>query len=452
MQIMIVGCGKVGINLTEQLSKEGHNITVIDQDRSVVTAVSNKYDVMGVVGNGTSYSVQAEAGLKDTDLVIAVAGSDELNLLCCLIAKKMGGNCNTIARVRNPIYSKEIDVIREELGLSMVINPELAASYEMARLLRFPSAMKIETFAKGRVEIIKMVISEDSPLHNLSVMEITTKLKCDVLICAVERGEEVTIPNGSFVLQAGDVVSVVASPKNSGAFFKKMGFDTHQVKDAMIVGGGEISYYLASQLLSMGISVKIIELKKERCEELSVLLPKAVIINGDAIDQNILLEEDLKHTEAFVSLTNIDEENILLSLFAKSESNAKVITKINRISFDNVISNLSLGSVIYPKHVTAEYILRYVRAMQNSIGSNIETLYQLIEDKVEALEFVIRQDAPVIGIPLEKLNLKKNLLLCSINRKGQIITPRGQDMMQLGDTVIIVTSQHGLDDIADILE
>lgn len=451
MQIMIVGCGKVGINLTEQLTKEGHNITVIDQDRSIVTAVSNKYDVMGVVGNGISYSVQAEAGLKDTDLVIAVAGSDELNLLCCLIAKKMG-NCNTIARVRNPIYSKEIDVIREELGLSMVINPELAASFEMARLLRFPSAMKIETFAKGRVEIIKMVIGEDSPLHELSVMEITTKLKCDVLICAVERGEEVTIPNGSFVLQAGDVVSVVASPKNSGAFFKKMGFDTHQVKDAMIVGGGEISYYLASQLLSMGISVKIIELKKERCEELSVLLPKAVIINGDAIDQNILMEEDLKHAEAFVSLTNIDEENILLSLFAKSESNAKIITKINRISFDNVISNLNLGSVIYPKHVTAEYILRYVRAMQNSIGSNIETLYQLIEDKVEALEFVIRQDAPVIGIPLEKLNLKKNLLLCSINRKGQIITPRGQDMMQLGDTVIIVTSHHGLDDIADILE
>ena len=451
MQIMIVGCGKVGINLTEQLTKEGHNITVIDQDRSIVTAVSNKYDVMGVVGNGTSYSVQAEAGLKDTDLVIAVAGSDELNLLCCLIAKKMG-NCNTIARVRNPIYSKEIDVIREELGLSMVINPELAASFEMARLLRFPSAMKIETFAKGRVEIIKMVIGEDSPLHELSVMEITTKLKCDVLICAVERGEEVTIPNGSFVLQAGDVVSVVASPKNSGAFFKKMGFDTHQVKDAMIVGGGEISYYLASQLLSMGISVKIIELKKERCEELSVLLPKAVIINGDAIDQNILMEEDLKHAQAFVSLTNIDEENILLSLFAKSESNAKIITKINRISFDNVISNLNLGSVIYPKHVTAEYILRYVRAMQNSIGSNIETLYQLIEDKVEALEFLIRQDAPVIGIPLEKLNLKKNLLLCSINRKGQIITPRGQDMMQLGDTVIIVTSHHGLDDIADILE
>lgn len=451
MQIMIVGCGKVGINLTEQLTKEGHNITVIDQDRSIVTAVSNKYDVMGVVGNGTSYSVQAEAGLKDTDLVIAVAGSDELNLLCCLIAKKMG-NCNTIARVRNPIYSKEIDVIREELGLSMVINPELAASFEMARLLRFPSAMKIETFAKGRVEIIKMVIGEDSPLHELSVMEITTKLKCDVLICAVERGEEVTIPNGSFVLQAGDVVSVVASPKNSGAFFKKMGFDTHQVKDAMIVGGGEISYYLASQLLSMGISVKIIELKKERCEELSVLLPKAVIINGDAIDQNILMEEDLKHAQAFVSLTNIDEGNILLSLFAKSESNAKIITKINRISFDNVISNLNLGSVIYPKHVTAEYILRYVRAMQNSIGSNIETLYQLIEDKVEALEFVIRQDAPVIGIPLEKLNLKKNLLLCSINRKGQIITPRGQDMMQLGDTVIIVTSHHRLDDIADILE
>ena len=450
MQIIIVGCGKVGINLTEQLVKEGHNIAVVDMDSTVVSSVSNKYDVLGVTGNGASYNVQIEAGLDQADLLIAVAGSDELNLLCCLIAKKMG-NCNTIARVRNPIYSKEIDVIREEMGLSMIINPELAASYEMSRLLRFPSAMKIDTFAKGRVEIVKIAIAEGSPLCDHYIMELLAKYKYDVLVCAVERGEEITIPNGNFVFRAKDVISVVATPRSSSQLFKKLGIANSQVKDAMIVGGGEITYYLAAQLLDMGIAVKIIELKKERCEQLSALLPKATIIHGDAIDQNILLEEDLTHAEAFISLTNFDEENILLSLFAKSASNAKVITKINRISFDSVIDSLELGSIIYPKHVTSEYIIRYVRAMQNSIGSNIETLYQLIEDKVEALEFVIRENAPVVGVPLEKLNLKSNLLLCSINRRGKIIIPRGQDELHVGDTVVVVTSHKGLDDIGDIL-
>ena len=451
MQIIIVGCGKVGINLTEQLVKEGHNVSVIDLDSSVVSSVANEFDVLGVTGNGASYSVQVEAGLENADLLIAVAGSDELNLLCCLIAKKMG-NCNTIARVRNPIYSKEIDVIREEMGLSMIINPELAASYEMSRLLRFPSAKKIDTFAKGRVEIVKIVIAEDSPLCDHSIMELLAKYKYDVLVCAVERGDDITIPNGSFVLKAKDVISVVATPRSSSQLFKKLGLANNQVKDAMIAGGGEISYYLAAQLLDMGIAVKIIELKKERCEKLSALLPKATIINGDAIDQNILLEEDLAHAEAFISLTNFDEENILLSLFAKTASKAKVITKINRISFDSVIDSLELGSIIYPKHVTSEYIIRYVRAMQNSIGSNIETLYQLIEDKVEALEFVVRDNATVVGIPLEKLNLKSNLLLCSINRRGKIIIPRGQDELHVGDTVVVVTSHKGLDDISDILE
>lgn len=451
MQIIIVGCGKVGINLTEQLVKEGHNVSVIDLDSSVVSSVANEFDVLGVTGNGASYSVQVEAGLENADLLIAVAGSDELNLLCCLIAKKMG-NCNTIARVRNPIYSKEIDVIREEMGLSMIINPELAASYEMSRLLRFPSAKKIDTFAKGRVEIVKIVLTEDSPLCDRSIMELLAKYKYDVLVCAVERGDDITIPNGSFVLKAKDVISVVATPRSSSQLFKKLGLANNQVKDAMIAGGGEISYYLAAQLLDMGIAVKIIELKKERCEKLSALLPKATIINGDAIDQNILLEEDLAHAEAFISLTNFDEENILLSLFAKTASKAKVITKINRISFDSVIDSLELGSIIYPKHVTSEYIIRYVRAMQNSIGSNIETLYQLIEDKVEALEFVVRDNATVVGIPLEKLNLKSNLLLCSINRRGKIIIPRGQDELHVGDTVVVVTSHKGLDDISDILE
>lgn len=451
MKIIVVGCGKVGCTLAEQLSKEGHDITVIDIDKDVVQTISNKYDIMGVVGNGASYRIQVEAGIEKADLLIAVAGSDELNLLCCLIAKKTG-NCHTIARVRNPIYSQEISSIKEELGLSMVINPEYAAASEIARLLKFPSAIKIDTFAKGRVELLKFKIETGSKLHNYMIMDIANRLHCEVLVCAIERGDEVLIPNGSFVLQQKDIVSIVASPKKASEFFKKIGVETNQVKNTMIVGGGDITYYLTKQLLSMGISVKIIERNKERCEMLSELLPRAIIINGDGSDQNILQEEGFEYMESFAALTNIDEENILLSLHAKSQTKAKIITKINRINFDQVINNLELGSIIYPKYITAEYIIRYVRAMQNSIGSNIETLYKIIENKVEALEFWIHEDSPLVGIPLERLHIKENILICCINHNGKIITPKGKDVINVGDTVIIVTTNTGYRDIRDILK
>lgn len=451
MYIIIVGCGKVGSAITEQLIKEGHSITVIDIDKNAVETISNKVDVMGIIGNGASHTVQIEAGIEKADLLIAVAGSDELNLLCCLIAKK-AGNCHTIARVRNPIYSSEIALIKEELGLSMTVNPEYAAAMEIARLLRFPSAIKIDTFAKGRVELLKFKIQPGSKLHNFMLMDISSHLHCDVLVCVVERGEEVIIPNGSFVLKEKDVISIVASPKNANDFFKKIGVLTNQVKDALLVGGGDISYYLTEQLINMGISVKIIEKNRERCEELSDSFPRAIIINGDGIDQNLLLEEGLENTEAFAALTNLDEENIMLSLFAKSQTKGKLITKVNRITFDEVINELDLGSVICPKYITTEYIIRYVRAMQNSIGSNIETLYKIIENKAEAMEFWIHEESPIVGIPLEKLNLKENILICCINHKGKIITPKGQDVIQVGDTVIIVTTNTGLNDIRDILK
>lgn len=451
MNIIIVGCGKVGCTLTEQLNKEGHNITVIDMDKDVVQELSSKFDVMGVIGNGASHSVQLEAGIEKTDLLIAVAGSDELNLLCCLIARK-AGNCHTIARVRNPIYSQEISLIKEELGLSMIVNPEYAAAAEVARVLRFPSAIKIDTFAKGRVELLKFKIQPDSKLNNFMVMDITARLHCDVLVCAVERGDEVIIPKGSFILQEKDVISIVASPKKSAEFFNKIGVVTNQVKDALLVGGGDLSYYLTEQLLGMGISVKIIEKNRERCDELSEAFPKATIIYGDGIDQNLLMEEGLEKTQAFASLTNLDEENIMLSLFARTKSSAKLITKVNRITFDDVIHDLDLGSVICPKYITAEYIIRYVRAMQNSIGSNIETLYKIIENKAEALEFWVREDSPVVNVPLEKLNIKDNIIICCINHNGKITIPRGQDTIQVGDTVIIVTTNTGLNDIRDILK
>ena len=370
MQIIIVGCGNVGTTLTEQLSKEGHNITVVDTDSLKAESVANRFDVMGVVGNGASFTVQNEAGIEEADLLIAVTTSDELNLLCCLIARKAGG-CNTIARVRNPIYNKEIAYIKEELGLSMIINPEYAAACEIARLLKFPSAIKVDTFAKGRVELMKCKIGEGSVLGGKPLTYISGGLKCDVLICSVERGEEVYIPSGNFELQEKDVISIIASSRKANEFFRKIGMTTNRIKNCMIIGGGETTYYLAKQLLPMGMEIKIIEQDKQRCNELSELLPQAMIIHGDGTERNLLYEEGMPQAHSFVSWTNLDEENIMLSLFAKSVSKAKTITKVHRIAYDEILDSMDLGSVLYPKHITAEYILQYVRAMQNSIGSNI---------------------------------------------------------------------------------
>lgn len=451
MNIIIVGCGKVGSTLAEHLSMEGNDITVIDRKYEVVQRLSNKLDIMGMAGSGSSYNVQLEAGVEDADLLIAVTGSDELNLLCCLIAKK-AGDCQTIARVRNPEYNKEIQYLKEELGLAMVINPEHAAALEIARLLRFPSAIQIETFAKGRVELLKFKIQPGSILHNMEILEITTKLRCDVLVCTVERGEEVTIPGGNYVLQEKDVVSIIAEHKLANQFFKRIKLQTNQAKDAMIIGGSKLAFYLGNLLHTMGIEVKIIEKDKNRCEELSELLPKATIICGDGVDQNLLMEEGLMHTDAFVTLTNMDEENIILSLFARSKADMKVVTKINSISFNEVINSLDLDSIVYPKYVTAEYIVRYVRAMKNSIGSNVETLHRLADDKVEALEFCIRENAPVLNTTLEELQLKDNLLIGCIYRKGKILIPKGQDKIMRGDTVVVVTTNTGLNDISDILD
>lgn len=450
MQIIIVGCGNVGATLAEKLNKEGHNITVIDIKNDVVNNVSNNFDVMGIVGNGAGYSIQKEAGIEEADLMIAVTGSDELNLLCCLIAKK-AGDCHTIARVRNPVYSREINFIKEELGLSMVINPEDAAAREIARVLKFPSAIKIDTFAKGRIELVKYRIEEGSPLCGNSLKDISSKMKCDVLVSTVERGDEVFIPSGNFILKAKDEISVVGSAKNSVLFFKKLGVPTTMAKDAFIVGGGETAYYLAKQLIAIGIDVKIVEKDKKRCEELSELLPQAMLIWGDGTDRALLLEEGLPQAESFVALTNFDEENIMLSLFVKSISRAKLITNVHRIAYDEIIEELDLGSVIYPKYITAESIIKYVRAMQNSIGSNIETLYRMNNDRVEAMEFVVKHDSPVIGVPLQDMKLKPNLLVCCINHKGNINIPGGQDRIAAGDSVVIVTTMTGLHDIKDIL-
>lgn len=451
MNIIIVGCGNVGSTIVEKLSKEGHNIVVIDTKSDAIKNVSINFDVMGYVGNGASYSIQSEAGIENADLMIAVTGSDELNLLCCLIAKKAGG-CYTIARVRNPVYSREINFIKEELGLSLVINPEDAAAMEIARLLKFPSAIKIDTFAKGRIELVKYRIEEGSALCDQPLKDISAKMKCDVLVSMVERGDDVYIPDGNFILRAKDAISIVGSVRNSIQFFKKLRVPTMRAKNAFIVGGGETAYYLAKQLISIGIAVKIVERDKERCEELSELLPQAAVIYGDGTDRNLLLEEGALTAESFVALTNFDEENIMLSLFVKHISKAKLITKVHRISYDEIIGGLELDSIIYPKYITAESIVKHVRALQNSIGSNIETLYRLSNDRVEALEFLVKEDSPVIGIPLLEMRLKPNILICSINHKGNVIIPGGQNKIAVGDTVVIITTTTGLHDIKDILK
>lgn len=451
MKIIIVGCGKVGEKLLEKLSNEKeHDITVIDLKGDVISDVVNEYDAMGVIGNGVDIDTLMSADVENCDILIAVTGSDEINLMTCLLAKKTG-NCQTIARVRQPEYRKSIEIIKDDLGLTMIVNPEFAAASEIARALRFPSAIQIDTFAKGRVEILKFKVPKESAINGLKVYEISTKLNSNILVCGVERGDEVFIPSGDFVIKEKDLVSIIAAPTKATPFFKTIGIKINKVKDTIIIGGGATAYYLARLLIRTGIDVKIIEQKPERCEHLAQVLPKATIICGDATDNKLLLEEGIERAESVVTLTNIDEENIMLSLFAKTLTKGKIVTKINRISYDEVINNMDLDTIIYPKDITAEYILRFVRAKKNTFGNNVETLHYILDRKAEALEFNITEDSPVCNIPIEKLNLKKNILIACINRGGNIIHPRGYDMIKPNDTVIIVTTHRGFEDISDIL-
>lgn len=450
MNIIIVGCGKVGEELADRLNDEGDNVTVIDIDPVKVGNLTSRIDILGVTGNGATHLTQQEAGISNADLLIAVTGSDELNLLCCLIAKKEG-NCKTIARVRNPQYSSEAPYLKGELGLAMVINPEFQAAAEIARVLRFPSAIKIDTFAKGKVDLMKFRLPENCILTGCSVKEIATKLKCDVLVCTVERGDEAFIPNGDFVFEEKDIISIIASPTNANVFFRKIDYKINQVKDCIIVGGGEIAYYLCRILKKSGIAIKLIEKDPKRCEMLCTDLPEVTVICGDAADQQLLLEEGLENANSFAALTNLDEENIMLSLFARTKGCKKLVTKINRIDFFDVIKQLDLDSIIYPKTITSELIVSYVRAMKNTIGSNVQTVYSIIKGKAEAAEFLIRDNSPVLGKPLMELKFKPNVLVAVILRGNRVIIPRGSDIIEKDDSVIVVSDirPHDISDILD---
>ena len=412
--------------------------------------ITNTYDVMGLVGNGASYSTQMEAGIEETDLIIAVTDSDELNLLCCTVAKRVG-KCAAIARVRTPDYSEETGYLREQLGLALIINPELEAAREVARILYLPTALEVNSFAHGQAELVKFKVPEGNLLNGLSLAYLGKNITNDILICAVERNGEVYMPNGDFVLQSGDVVSFVSERHIARDFLKQIGLATRQVKDTMIIGASKAAYYLAKELLNMGISVKIIEKEKENCESLSVKLPKAIIINGDGTDPDILKEEGIETVQSFIPLTGIDEENIMLTLYAKQVSKAKVVTKINRVNYKQVINNLDLGSLVYPKYITSEAIIAYVRAKKNSMGSNIETLYHMFDSRVEAIEFIVEENSKVSGVPIKDLKLKKDVLISFINHNGHIIIPTGNDEIEDGDTVMIVTKNTGFTGIDDIV-
>ena len=453
MKIVIVGCGKIGSTILESLVEEGHDVVGIDTDEKVINEMTNMYDVMGVCGSGTDCEMLTEAGVENAEIFIAATSSDELNMISCFIAKKLGAK-HTIARVRNPEYNqKNIGFLKQQLDLSMAINPEMLAAVEMFNILKLPSAVKIQTFSQRNFEIIEMILKEGSALSGMKLMDLRSKFKAKFLVCVVQRGEEVYIPSGNFQLMAGDKIGLTASPSEIQKLMRAIGADKKQAKDIMILGGSKIAYYLAKMLTASGNGVKIIEKDHEKCEELSDSLDKAVIIEGDGAQQELLLEEGLKTLDAFVALTGIDEENILISIFAANQKVPTVISKINRNELAGMAARLGLDCIISPKKIVSDVIVRYARALENSRGSNVETLYNIMDDKAEVLEFNVKSDFKQVNIPLRDLTLKKNILIAGIIRDRKPIIPAGDDCIMKNDKVIVVVgSDQRLNDLSDIIK
>lgn len=451
MKIVIIGDGKVGYKLAKQLSEENYDVVLIDNNAGKLKEAINKLDIICITGDGISADVQREAGVPNADLVIACASTDELNMLSCLIAKRLGAE-NTIARVRNPLYYQQIDILKEDLRLSMAINPELTVANEIARVLISPSASKVETFAKGRVELVEFMLREGNKLIGMSLAEVYKKYQIKILICAVQRGKDVYIPDGSFVPQLGDKLHIAASHKQLEYLFNAIGNKAKTIKKVLIGGGGRVGFYLAKQLCMMGMQVKIIEQSRKKCENLCETLPNAIIIHGDATDHDLLIEEGIKEADAFVALTGLDEENIIASLFANAQGVHKIIAKVNEDSRARMVEGLGIDSIVSAKSVTADAIISYVRARQNSYSSaNIETMYRLVDDRVEALEFIIKEEAYYTNVPLKDLPTKRNNLIACIARNRQIIIPNGNDSFQVGDSVVVITMDKKVQDIRDIL-
>lgn len=450
MQIIVVGCGKVGRSIVAQLSKEDNNVTVIDTNAQIIRNISTNYDVMGIVGNGSSFTILDQADLAHTDMIIAVTERDEVNLLTCVIAKLNNNKIHTVARVRSPQYAGELAKLQKGLDLTMTINPEMEAAKEISRLLNFPSAIEIFSFARNRIDLLRFRVPPISVLVGRSLKAISD-LTTNLLVCIIERNSNIMVPNGDTVIQQGDVLTIIAMPRDAQSFFKKIGVRTNKCRNVMIVGGGQLSFYLSKLLLNNHANVTIVERDMKRCEELVNALSGVTVDCGDGTEKELLEEEHLENMDGFVACTGLDEVNTILSLYAMKHVGRKVITKVNHVDFGDVIEGLQLDSIVNPKELTAQKIVHYVRAAGNSLESNVETLYKLMNGRVEALEFLLEKKSSIIGVKLADLNLKPNVLIAGIVRDGRLIIPGGQDAFQVGDTVIVVTTHLGFHEIFNIL-
>ncbi len=452
MNIIVVGCGKIGTTVLESLVAEGHDVTVVDIRPLPLANITNIYDVMTVCGNGADCETLAEAGVAAADLVVAATGSDEVNMLCCHVAKKMGAP-NTVARIRKTEFNDDSLVkMKELLDLSLAINPDRLAALEIYHILRLPAAVKLETFARGNFEMIEIKLKEDSPFVGTPLYALRDKLKATFLVCVVKRGDEVFIPGGDFVLQDGDRIGITAKHRELQKLLRNMGTKRKQARKVMILGGSRTAFYLAKRLLAVGTEVKIIDEDRERCEALCELLPAASIICGDGTQQELLLEEGLDSMDAFVSLTGLDEQNILLAFFAAAHQVAKVIPKVNRKELGSLAEQLGLETVASPRKIVADMLAQHARALENSMGSNVETLYRLMDDGAEALEFNVKDDPRLVNIPLKTMQLKKQVLVAGINRGREALIPTGDDVILPGDKVVVITAAGRLNDLSDILK
>ena len=451
MNIVIVGDGKVGYALTEQLSREGHDITVIDNDRETLNESMEALDIIGVKGNGATRSIQEEAGVPDADLLIAATSGDELNMICCLMAKHLGCH-NTIARIRNPEYMQQIDMFKEEFGLNMVINPEQEAAREISRIIKFPPATRVDIFSKGQVELVEFKITNDSPLVDQRIMDLLHRKNAKILICAVERNGQAYIPNGAFILRRGDSIYLTGDSNDIVRFINSVSKNTYKIRSVMIVGGGRMCYYLTRMLDHKRYEIKIIEKDQHRCEELCEWLPGVTIIHGDGSEQELLKAEGMMGADAFIALTGMDEENLIMSMLAKKSGVPKVVTKVNRFNYLDFVDEMGINSVISPKMSTAVQITQYVRAMQNSYGSKVDTLHKLVDGKAEALEFTVGKTTRHLGVRLQEIPFRKNILLGVIVRNRRVIIPGGQDVILQGDNVVVITNEGSYSDLNDIFE
>ncbi|MBR4193398.1 MAG: Trk system potassium transporter TrkA [Oscillospiraceae bacterium] len=451
MKIILVGCGKIGVALISTLVAEGHDLVVMDSRADVLAELTNQYDVMCMVGNGADCEALQEAGVAKAELFIAVTGSDELNMLMCFLAKRLGAG-HTIARIRNPQYNdKSLGFLRQQLDLSMSVNPELLAAQEMLHILKLPAASKVESFSRRSFEMVELRLKEDSPLLGQRLMDLRNRFQAKFLICVVQRENEVIIPRGDFVLHAGDRIGLTADRAELWKLLKATGLAKRQARNVTLMGGSRIAFYLAKMLLASGTNVTLIDTDRAICHKFSDMLPGIRVYCGDGTQQELLQEAGLLDQNAFVTLTGMDEENILVAYYARSQKVSQVITKVNRDEMARMAEQMGLESVISPKDIVVNVVLRYARALESSMGSSIENLYQLMEGRAEALEFIVRSETDYTGIPLKDLRLKKNILIGGILRDRKAIIPAGNDVILPGDRVVVIASQHRLNTLAEIL-